>query len=73
LPACSVVVLVEDFVEEELELELLPPQPPIAKLAASTARAVSMAVSGVLFMAGRALLVARLLGRPAYQPTLRIS
>jgi hypothetical protein len=68
LPGCSVVfvVLVEDVVEEEL----LPPQPPIARLAASTAKAVSMAVSGVLFMAARALLVAVLLGRPAYQPFL---
>jgi hypothetical protein len=68
LPGCSVVfvVLEDDFVEEEL----LPPQPPIATLAASTARAVSMAVSGVLLMAGRALLVAGLLGRPAYQPCL---
>jgi hypothetical protein len=63
LPACSVGALVEDFVEEEL----LPPQPAIAKLAASTARAVSMAVSGVLFIVVRAPFVTRLLGRPAYQ------
>jgi hypothetical protein len=53
-----------------VEEELLPPQPAIAKLEARTARSVSMAVSGVLFMVGRAPFRTRLLGRPAYQGTL---
>ena len=44
----------------------LPPQPATATLLAKTARSVSMAVSGVLFM-GRAPRVIRGLGRPPYQ------
>jgi hypothetical protein len=56
LPGCSLpLVVVDDVLDEG---ELLPPQPAIAKLAARTARSVSMAVSGVLFMAGRAPFVA---------------
>jgi hypothetical protein len=55
------VVLV--LVDEE---ELLLPHPATAMLLARTARAVSMAVSGVLLM-GRAPVVARRLGRPPYQ------
>jgi EmrB/QacA subfamily drug resistance transporter len=55
------VVLV--FVDEE---ELLLPHPATAIVLARTARAVSMAVSGVLLM-GRAPIVAAGLGRPPYQ------
>jgi hypothetical protein len=55
------VVLVED--EED---ELLEPHPATATVLASTARAVRMAVSGVLLM-GRAPIVARGLGGPPYQ------
>jgi hypothetical protein len=64
LPVVSVdfVLVVEELVEDEL----LPPQPAIAKLEARTARSVSMAVSGVLFM-GRAPMVVRGLGRSPYQ------
>jgi ABC-type uncharacterized transport system permease subunit len=58
-------------VVELFEGELLPPQAATATLDASTARTVSMAFSGVLFMVGGALLVTRLLGAPAYQPYLR--
>jgi EmrB/QacA subfamily drug resistance transporter len=58
-----VVGVVLDFVVEE---ELLLPHPATAIVLASTARAVSMAVSGVLLM-GRAPIVARGLGRAAYQ------
>jgi hypothetical protein len=68
LPVVSVVVDLPD--EDVVEDELLPPQPAIAKLEARTARSVSMAVSGVLFMVGRAPFLTRLLGRPAYQGTL---
>jgi hypothetical protein len=50
-------------VEEE---ELLLPHPATASVLASTATAVSMAVSGVLLM-GRAPIVAAGLGRPPYQ------
>jgi hypothetical protein len=55
LPVVSVVVVLpeEDVVGELVEEELLPPQPAIAKLEARTAKSVSMAVSGVLFMVGR--------------------
>jgi EmrB/QacA subfamily drug resistance transporter len=68
---CVVVVLVGVLllvgvvlvVEEE---ELLLPHPATAVVLARTARAVSMAVSGVLLM-GRAPIVARGLGRPPYQ------
>jgi hypothetical protein len=52
-----------DLVDED---ELLEPHPATATVLASTARAVSMAVSGVLLM-GRAPIVARVLGRAAYQ------
>jgi hypothetical protein len=55
------VVLVED--EDD---ELLLPHPATAIVLASTARAVTMAVSGVLLM-GRAPIVARGLGGPPYQ------
>jgi len=65
-PGCSVVVVLF-VVDVEVE-ELLPPQPAIATLAARTARAVSMAVSGVLFMAAGGLLVACSLDSPPYQP-----
>jgi hypothetical protein len=44
----------------------LPPHPATAKVLARTARSVSMAVSGVLFM-GRAPSVVRGLGRSPYQ------
>jgi hypothetical protein len=69
---CVVVVVVGvvldvgvalDFVEED---ELLEPHPATATVLASTAKAVSMAVSGVLLM-GRAPIVAAGLGRAAYQ------
>jgi EmrB/QacA subfamily drug resistance transporter len=56
-----VVVLVVAFDEEELL-----PQPANASVLASTATAVSMALSGVLLI-GRAPLVARGLGRSPYQ------
>jgi hypothetical protein len=56
-------VVVVELVEEEL----LPPQPAIGKLAARTTKSVSMAVSGVLFMAFGLPFVAFLAGRPAYQ------
>jgi hypothetical protein len=56
----GVAVLVED------EEELLLPHPATATVLASTARAVSMAVSGVLFI-GRTPIVARGLGRSPYQ------
>jgi EmrB/QacA subfamily drug resistance transporter len=49
-----------------VEDELLEPHPATATVLASTARAVSMAVSGVLLM-GWAPIVARGLGRAAYQ------
>jgi hypothetical protein len=52
-----------DLVDED---ELLEPQPATATVLASTARAVSMAVSGVLLI-GWAPIVARGLGRAAYQ------
>jgi len=54
------------LVEEEEEDELLLPHPATAIVLASTARAVRMAVSGVLLM-GRAPIVARGLGGPPYQ------
>ena len=54
-----------ELVEDE-EDELLLPHPATATVLASTARAVSMAVSGVLLM-GRAPIVARGLGGPPYQ------
>jgi hypothetical protein len=69
---CVVVVLVGvvlvvgvglDLVEDD---ELLEPHPATAMVLASTATAVSMAVSGVLLI-GRAPIVARGLGRAAYQ------
>jgi hypothetical protein len=68
LPVVSVVFVL--VVEELVEEELLPPQPAIAKLEARTARSVSMAASGVLFMVGRTPFRTRLRGRPAYQGTL---
>lgn len=68
---CFVVVEgvldVDDF--EELDL---PPQAPIARLLASTQTSVSMAVSGDLFMAGRAPFVAVPIRRPPYQPLLGV-
>jgi EmrB/QacA subfamily drug resistance transporter len=57
-------VLVDFEDEEEL------PHPATAMVLASTARAVSMAVSGVLLM-GRAPIVSRGLGWPAYQAFAR--
>jgi hypothetical protein len=59
----DVGVVLVDFDEEEL---LLLPHPATAIVLASTTRAVSMAVSGVLLM-GRAPIVARGLGGPPYQ------
>jgi hypothetical protein len=59
----DVGVVLVDFDEEE---ELLLPHPATAIVLARTTRAVSMAVSGVLRM-GRAPIVARGLGRAAYQ------
>jgi EmrB/QacA subfamily drug resistance transporter len=53
-----------------VEDELLEPHPATATVLASTARAVSMAVSGVLLM-GWAPIVARGLGRAAYQASAR--
>jgi hypothetical protein len=67
-----VVVLVGVFelvgveLVEDDEDELLEPHPATATVLASTARAVRMAVSGVLLM-GRAPIVARGLGGPPYQ------
>jgi hypothetical protein len=66
---CVVVVaglLVVDFV---VELVLLPPHPASAKVAASVATSVSMAVSGVLLM-GRAPVVIDVRGFGAH-PTRR--
>jgi EmrB/QacA subfamily drug resistance transporter len=61
-----------ELVEDE-EDELLLPHPATAIVLASTARAVRMAVSGVLLM-GRAPIVARRLGGPPYQaPATRIA
>jgi hypothetical protein len=54
-----------ELVEDEDD-ELLEPHPATATVLASTARAVRMAVSGVLLM-GRAPIVARGLGGPPYQ------
>jgi hypothetical protein len=56
----DVVLLVDSFVDD------LPPHPAIAKVAATAAESVSMAVSGVLFM-GRAPFLCTGLGRPPYQ------
>jgi hypothetical protein len=53
----------------EVELPPLPPQPATARVLASTATSVRMAVSGVLLM-GRAPIVARGLERPHYQAFL---
>jgi hypothetical protein len=60
--APGVVVLVPglDVVVSELDF---PPQADSARLLASTAASVSMAVSGVLFM-GRAPFLSRGMGRP---------
>jgi EmrB/QacA subfamily drug resistance transporter len=74
---CVVVVLagvvllvgVVPLVAVEEELPLLP-HPATATVLARTATAVSMAVSGVLFM-GRAPIVARWLERPPYQAFAR--
>ena len=70
---CEVVVLVVDGVvlvgvvgELDEELELLLPQAASAKLLASTANSVSIAVSDVRFM-GRAPIVLRGLESPPYQ------
>jgi hypothetical protein len=69
---CVVVVLVGVVLDVGVELvfvdedELLEPHPATATVLARTARAVSMAVSGVLLM-GRAPIVAAGLGRAAYQ------
>ncbi len=62
-----VVVLAGDFEEE---LPDFPPQPATATVLASVARSVSMAVSGA-FLMGRAPILARVLGGPAYQPPFR--
>ena len=59
------LVGVELLLEEEDE-ELLLPHPATAMVLARTAKAVSMAVSGVLLM-GRAPIVARGLGGSPYQ------
>jgi hypothetical protein len=59
------LVGVELLLEEEDE-ELLLPHPATATVLARTAKAVSMAVSGVLLM-GRAPIVARRLDDPPYQ------
>jgi EmrB/QacA subfamily drug resistance transporter len=61
---CFFVVVVLDVEEEP---ELLPPQPASATVVASTARSVSMAISGVVLM-GRVPVVAGGLGASAYQP-----
>jgi hypothetical protein len=70
---CVVVVLVGvvllvgvELVVAEDEEELLLPHPATAIVLASTAKAVRMAVSGVLLM-GRAPIVARGLGGSPYQ------
>ena len=60
-------MLVDDFDDEELPD--LPPQPATASVLASTAKSVSIAVSGVLFM-GRAPVLVRVLGGSPYQPFL---
>lgn len=57
-----------ELVVAEDEEELLLPHPATAIVLASTARAVTMAVSGVLLM-GRAPIVARGLGGSPYQAT----
>jgi hypothetical protein len=57
------LLLVVGFAVEPLDL---PPHPATATVLARTARIVSMAVSGVLFM-GRAPMVVRGLGRSPYQ------
>jgi EmrB/QacA subfamily drug resistance transporter len=62
-----VVVLAGDFEEE---LPDFPPQPATATVVASVATSVSMAVSGA-FLMGRAPILARVLGGPAYQPPFR--
>jgi EmrB/QacA subfamily drug resistance transporter len=62
----GVLLLVGVVLLEDDEEELLLPHPATAIALASTARAVRMAVSGVLLM-GRAPIVARGLGGPPYQ------
>jgi hypothetical protein len=62
----GVVLLVGVLLFAVEEEELLLPHPATASVLASTATAVSMAVSGVLLM-GRAPIVARRLGGPPYQ------
>jgi hypothetical protein len=62
----GVLLLVGVVLVDEDEDELLLPHPATAIVLARTARAVSMAVSGVLLM-GRAPIVARGLDGAAYQ------
>jgi hypothetical protein len=62
----GVLLLVGVALVEDDEDELLLPHPATAIVLASTARAVRMAVSGVLLM-GRAPIVARGLGDSPYQ------
>ncbi|HMH47011.1 MAG TPA: hypothetical protein VK538_04785 [Solirubrobacteraceae bacterium] len=62
----GVLLLVGVVLVDEDEDELLLPHPATAIVLARTARAVSMAVSGVLLM-GRAPIVARVLDGAAYQ------
>jgi hypothetical protein len=62
----GVVLLVGVVLFAVEEDELLLPHPATAIVLASTATAVSMAVSGVLLM-GRTPIVARRLGGPPYQ------
>jgi hypothetical protein len=69
----GVVLLVGVALDEEVEDDELLPHPATAIVLASTAKAVRMAVSGVLLM-GRAPIVARVLGGPPYQgPATRIA
>jgi EmrB/QacA subfamily drug resistance transporter len=70
VPVGVLLLVGVELVEEDEELL---PHPATAKVLASTARAVRMAVSGVLLM-GRAPIVARRLGGPPYQaPATRIA
>ena len=62
----GVLLLVGVALVDEDEDEPLLPHPATATVLARTARAVSMAVSGVLLM-GRAPIVARGIGGPPYQ------
>jgi hypothetical protein len=69
----GVVFVVGVVLDEDVEDDELLPHPATAIVLASTARAVRMAVSGVLLM-GRAPIVARVLGGSPYQgPATRIA